>query len=210
MSFFDNNPFGEHLFVPRRINRFFDVPFSTPSFFLEFYNFPEESCQFASNETCPMECCEAKASKPEESVNSNTVAEQTADKNESTEAAIAPTGNSKTMRLWNPSFNVSETDKHLVVSAEIPGVDKNDVAVEVKDGVLTVHGEKKEEKRSESEKFHRVERKFGSFSRSFRLPEGANPEKHVTAKFENGILEVLVEKPEVTKKESETKTIEIV
>jgi len=156
-----------------------------------------------------MDCCEANTTTAEKSVKSNTLA-STTDKNESTETAIAPLDNSKTMRLWNPRFNVSETDKHLVVTAEIPGVDKNDVAVEVSQGVLTVRGEKKELKRSDSEKFHRVERRFGSFSRSIRLPEGADPEKHVTAKFENGILEVLVEKPEVSKKESETKTIEIV
>jgi len=99
--------------------------------------------------------------------------------------------------LWRPRFNVSENDKELTITGEIPGVDKNNIVLEVSpDGrLLTVKGEKKDEKKQEGEFFHRIERRFGTFQRSFSLPEGVSGD-NVQAKFENGLLEVRVPKPE--------------
>jgi len=190
------DPFGELMFAHRRFNRIFDGAFASPSFWIEVNRYPE---------VCNKDCEDNTATSIDNdntTTESKPLAEPTSDNK-----ALTSTRTDKKVGLWNPHFNISETDKHLVVSAEIPGVDKKDVAVEVRDGVLTVRGEKKKEKRSDSEKFHRVERRFGSFSRSVRLPDGVEPEKHLTAKFENGVLEVLIEKPETPKKEAETKTV---
>jgi HSP20 family protein len=102
---------------------------------------------------------------------------------------------STVLTTWRPRFNISETDKEYRLTADVPGVPKEDIKIEVKDGVLTISGEKKEEKREENEKFHTYERIFGSFSRSVRLPEGVKPE-NITAKFTNGVLEITFPKPE--------------
>ena len=93
----------------------------------------------------------------------------------------------------------------LIVTAEIPGVDKKDVSVDLsKDGkLLTIRGEKREEKREDDHFYHRTERRYGSFHRTLRLPEGLELEKKdvVQAKFNNGVLEVRVNKPAGIKQE---------
>jgi len=112
---------------------------------------------------------------------------------------------------WRPRFNISETDRHLIISAEIPGVDKKDVSVDLsQDGrFLTIRGEKKEEKKDEEQFFHRTERRYGSFARTLRLPEGFDKEKKdaIHARFDNGVLEVRINKPAGVRQE--TKRIEI-
>lgn len=97
-------------------------------------------------------------------------------------------------RRWVPAMDLVETDEHLVLRADLPGLSEEDVAIEIKDGVLTVSGERRAEHEEKSEGFYRVERSFGSFSRSMTLPQGIEAEQ-VAAEFDNGVLEVRIPKP---------------
>jgi HSP20 family protein len=99
------------------------------------------------------------------------------------------------LRRWVPAMDLTETDEHLVLRADLPGLDKDDVKIEVKDGVLTVSGERKAEQEERTDGFYRVERAFGGFSRSMSLPEHVDAEK-ITAEFDKGVLEVRIPKPE--------------
>ena len=101
-------------------------------------------------------------------------------------------------RRWVPAMDLVETENDLVLRADLPGLKKDDVNIELKDGVLTVSGERKAEHEDRSEGFYRVERAFGGFSRSLSLPEGVDAEK-VTADFADGVLEVRIPKPEERK-----------
>jgi HSP20 family protein len=90
-------------------------------------------------------------------------------------------------------MNVSETESEVRVSAELPGVKEDDIDVSLNDDVLTIRGEKRFERKDEKENFHFVERSFGTFQRSIRLPFPVNPEQ-VQANFENGVLTVTLPK----------------
>jgi HSP20 family protein len=107
-------------------------------------------------------------------------------------------GNETRARRWVPAMDLVETEDHLVLRADLPGLEQDDVNVEVKDGVLTISGERRAEQEQKSEGFHRVERAFGSFSRSLLLPDGIDAEK-VAADFDKGVLEVRIPKPEERK-----------
>lgn len=102
------------------------------------------------------------------------------------------------MADWTPSVDVSETDKEFVIKAEIPGVKKEDVKVTVENGMLTIKGERKMEKEEKGKKFHRVECSYGSFVRSFRIPDGVDESK-VKAEFKDGVMNVALPKSEKTK-----------
>jgi HSP20 family protein len=110
----------------------------------------------------------------------------------------AKPANSGSSRRWIPPMDLLETDSELVLRADLPGIDEDDVEIEVKDGVLVVSGERAAEHEEKGEGFHRVERAFGRFSRSLTLPQGVDAGK-VAATFSNGVLEVRVPKPEETK-----------
>lgn len=99
---------------------------------------------------------------------------------------------------WMPAVDIIEDDKEFIVKAELPEVKKNDVHVTVENGVLTISGERKFEKEEKNKKYHRVERSYGSFTRSFSLPEGAEASK-VHAEFKDGILQVHMQKSETAK-----------
>jgi HSP20 family protein len=107
-------------------------------------------------------------------------------------------GNGIRSRRWVPAMDLVEEDEHLVLRADLPGMTEEDINIEVKDGVLTVSGERKAEEKKEGEGYYRVERSFGSFSRSLSVPEGIDPEQ-VSAEFDNGVLEVRIPKPEERK-----------
>jgi HSP20 family protein len=94
---------------------------------------------------------------------------------------------------WAPKVDVSETKDAIVVKAEIPGVEQKDINVSLQDGVLTIKGEKRSEKEEKDEKYHRVERSWGSFARAFRMPAAVVGEK-VTATFKDGMLAVTLPK----------------
>jgi len=99
---------------------------------------------------------------------------------------------------WMPAVDIRETDDSLLVHAELPGIDKKDVRVEVKDGVLTISGERKYEKDVKEENVHRIERAYGRFTRSFSLPRNVETEK-VDAAMRNGVLEIRLPKVESAK-----------
>lgn len=99
---------------------------------------------------------------------------------------------------WTPLVDITEDDKEFLIKAELPELRREDVSVKVEDGILTLAGERKFEKEEKGKKYHRVERVYGSFARSFRLPEDADPEK-VSAEFKDGVLFVhlvKIEKPQ--------------
>ncbi len=99
---------------------------------------------------------------------------------------------------WAPAVDIRETDDALLVQAELPGIDKKDVRVEVKDGVLSITGERKYEKDVKEENVHRIERSYGRFTRSFALSPNIDTE-HVDATMKNGVLEIRLPKVESAK-----------
>jgi len=98
--------------------------------------------------------------------------------------------------LLAPKVDITESDDEYAVAAELPGVKKDDLTLEIEEGVLTIRGEKKEERDEKKEKGRRLERYYGAFSRSFSLPSDANADK-VEASFTDGVLTVSIpKKPE--------------
>jgi HSP20 family protein len=100
---------------------------------------------------------------------------------------------------WIPSLDVSETKNELVVKAEVPGLDPKDIDISLSDGLLTIRGEKKQEKEEKEANYHLVERSYGSFTRSVQLPKEIQSEK-ISASYKNGILKITLPKSEEAKK----------
>ena len=96
---------------------------------------------------------------------------------------------SLTVADWSPEVDISEDNRGYLLKADLPEMKKDDVRVTVEDGILCVSGERKTEKEDQKKKFHRIERSFGTFRRSFTLPEDADSTK-VTAEFHDGVLKV--------------------
>jgi HSP20 family protein len=99
---------------------------------------------------------------------------------------------------WAPRVDIAETDKAFVIKVESPEVNKEDVKVTVDNGVLTIRGERKQEKEEKGKRFHRVERHYGSFTRSFTLPDNVD-ETNVKASFKDGMLNLQIQKTEEVK-----------
>jgi HSP20 family protein len=99
---------------------------------------------------------------------------------------------------WAPSLDVSETKDAIVVKVEIPGMEPKDIQVTMQENVLTIKGEKKQEKEEKDERHHRIERSYGAFARSVRMPVGVDDSK-VDAKFRNGLLTVTLPKTPAAK-----------
>jgi HSP20 family protein len=100
--------------------------------------------------------------------------------------------------MWTPAVDIYENNDFVVVKAELPGVEKDRISVEVKEGILTLRGERGFDKELKKESYHRIERSYGSFQRSFSLPVSVDQEK-VTARFQNGVLEVQLPKKDQVK-----------
>ena len=100
-----------------------------------------------------------------------------------------------TVAEWMPSVDITEDDKEYVIKAELPEVHKEDVKVTVEHGVLTISGERKFEKEEKGRKYHRIERAYGNFARSFTVPDDADDGK-VKAEFKDGLLAVHLAKNE--------------
>ena len=98
-----------------------------------------------------------------------------------------------------PHMDVSETERELRITAELPGVNERDVEVTLHDDVLTIRGEKKFERKDETETYHFVERSYGTFQRALRIPYPVNPDE-VQASFDNGVLTVTLPKTQVQEK----------
>jgi len=100
---------------------------------------------------------------------------------------------------WVPSLDFSETKSDLVVKAELPGIDPKDIDISLNEGVLTIKGEKRQEKEEKEEGYHLVERSYGSFTRSIRLPREVQNDK-INASYKNGVLKISLPKSEESKK----------
>jgi len=100
---------------------------------------------------------------------------------------------------WSPAVDLTEADDSFVVKVELPGVNKNDVKVSIQDNILTIHGEKKQEKESKTSNYHRVERCYGSFRRSFALPSSVKGDS-IDASHKDGVLTVILPKVEEAKR----------
>ena len=99
---------------------------------------------------------------------------------------------------WTPQIDVIETEDAIKLKAELAGMDPKDINIEVQDNVLTVSGERRFEEEVKEDKYYRIERRYGSFSRSIALPQTVD-ENRIEAKYDNGLLEVSVPKAEVAK-----------
>jgi len=99
---------------------------------------------------------------------------------------------------WIPRVDIAETDDEIIVRADIPGMEKDEIKVTLSDNILTISGEKKIERDEKRENYHRVERVFGSFSRSFYIPTNVEADK-IKASYKNGVLEVVLPKKESAK-----------
>src|SRR5918996_3858410 len=99
---------------------------------------------------------------------------------------------------WVPAMDLVEADDHFVLKADLPGLSEDDVAIEVQDNVLTLSGSREAEQERKEKGWYRLERSYGSFSRSLTLPDGVDADR-VEANFDRGVLEVRIPKPEERK-----------
>ena len=106
--------------------------------------------------------------------------------------------------MWRPAIDVQEKDGKYMVRADLPGMDRKDIHVELKDGYLTLRGERKSEHEENKDNYHRIERTHGTFERTFRVPVGVT-EKDIHAKYKDGVLELTLPAPKV----EEPKTTEV-
>jgi HSP20 family protein len=100
--------------------------------------------------------------------------------------------------MWTPAVDIYETNDLVIVKAELPGLTREQVGIEVKDGLLTLRGERKVEKEVKEENYHRIERAYGTFQRSFSLPSTIDQEK-ISAALKDGVLELTLPKREQAK-----------
>ena len=105
---------------------------------------------------------------------------------------------------WTPAVDIAEHDDEYLVKVELPGVNKDEVKLTLENSILTIRGEKKQEKETKKENYHRVERSYGSFQRSFTLPAAVKADK-IDASYKDGILTVALPKAE----EAKPKQIEV-
>ena len=106
-----------------------------------------------------------------------------------------PTPNGATMRRWMPPMDLVESGDDFVLRADLPGMGEEDVNIELEDSTLTISGERKAEHEARERGWYRIERSFGSFSRSLTLPDRVDPDG-ISASFDRGVLEVRIPKPE--------------
>eukprot|EP01125_Pyxidicula_operculata_P006472 TRINITY_DN2241_c0_g1_i1.p1 TRINITY_DN2241_c0_g1~~TRINITY_DN2241_c0_g1_i1.p1 ORF type:complete len:125 (-),score=34.36 TRINITY_DN2241_c0_g1_i1:160-534(-) len=101
---------------------------------------------------------------------------------------------SEELKNWSPRIDISETDNSIVVDVELPGLTKDDFKIRAKDGILRITGDRKIEKEDKSKSYTRIERSYGSFSRSVAIPAGVDTSQ-VKATFVDGVLKVTIPKP---------------
>jgi HSP20 family protein len=104
-------------------------------------------------------------------------------------------------RPWTPAVDILETENELIVKMDTPEVELKDVDIRLENHTLTVKGERKFEKREDSKAYHRIERSYGTFARTFTLPDTVDTE-HVRADYKNGVLSIVLPKKEVAKPRS--------
>jgi HSP20 family protein len=102
------------------------------------------------------------------------------------------------LSYWGPSVDISENDDEILLEAEVPGMNRDDIKITIQDNVLTLKGEKKQQAEKKGTNYHRIERSYGSFERSFSLPTSVQADQ-VKANYQNGILHVKLPKSEEAK-----------
>jgi len=122
------------------------------------------------------------------------------------EDAVTARGEEKDMisSTWTPSVDIFETENALILTAEVPGIDENNIEIKIEDNTLSLKGDRIFEKETSEENYHRIERSYGSFYRSFTLPRNINQEK-IKAEHDNGVLRITMPK----KPESQPKTVKV-
>jgi HSP20 family protein len=105
---------------------------------------------------------------------------------------------------WAPAVDIYETGNELVLTAEVPGIEEKDIEIKIEDNTLTLKGERKFEKETKEENFHRIERSYGSFFRAFALPNSIDTDR-IQAEYENGVLKIVMPK----RQELKPKTVKI-
>lgn len=118
-----------------------------------------------------------------------------------------PAGQAPQGHDWAPVADVTETDKEYLIKAELPEVRKEDLSLTVQDGVLTLSGERKQEKFADGEKAHRIERSYGTFARRFALPENAD-EQAIVAESRDGVILIHIPKQKVVQPQPRQITIQ--
>jgi HSP20 family protein len=106
---------------------------------------------------------------------------------------------------WSPAVDIYETEHEIVLTAELPGIEDKDIAVKLEDNSLTLKGERQFEKETKEENYHRIERSYGSFYRSFTIPHYVDQEK-IKAEHEHGVLKISLPK----KQESKSRAVKVV
>jgi len=99
---------------------------------------------------------------------------------------------------WSPSVDIFETETEIVVKAELPGIERKDISLNLEKNVLTLRGERRFEKETKEENYHRIERNYGGFSRSFSIPATVDEEK-IRAEYRDGVLKIALPKKEQVK-----------
>jgi HSP20 family protein len=99
---------------------------------------------------------------------------------------------------WSPSVDIFETEGEIVVNAELPGMERKDIALHLENNVLTLRGERRFQKETKDENYHRIERSYGNFSRSFSIPATVDEEK-IRADYKDGVLKIMLPKKEQAK-----------
>jgi HSP20 family protein len=110
-----------------------------------------------------------------------------------------------TPSAWAPSVDIYETENELVLTAEVPGIAEKDIEIRIEDNTLQLKGERKFEKETKEENYHRIERSYGSFYRAFTLPNSIDPDS-IKAEHENGVLRITMPK----RQELKPRTVKIV
>ena len=109
--------------------------------------------------------------------------------------------------LLKPNLDIAEDKENYNITVEVPGVDEKDIKIDVNDNLLTIRGEKRHEQKSSEDKYHSIERSYGAFQRTLSLPANTDNSK-ITAKFKNGVLNIVIAKKEHSKPEGRTINIE--
>jgi HSP20 family protein len=107
-------------------------------------------------------------------------------------------GNGRTNQAWVPALDVWETENEIVYALDLPGISEDKISVELDEGALTVTAERERTQEQSEERFYRFERRHGTFSRTFSVPQGVS-DSDVSAEYKNGVLEVHISKPEQPK-----------
>jgi len=123
-------------------------------------------------------------------------------------SGVAPSWRDPHTGAWSPGVDIVENEKAILLRVDLPGIEEKDIDIQVEDGTLTLKAERKFEKETKDGNYHRVERAYGSFERSFSLPENVDGD-NIAAAYNKGVLEVTLPKVEVQAKAKKVKVVDV-